>query len=73
MKEFDFTGVPEEIKEAMLGAYKASLDVLESAKEVAEEDATFMQLIGHGVSQAKKMVADVEDQIQKTIDIFQDK
>ncbi len=73
MKEFDWTGVPEELKESMLGTYHAVLKILEYAESVEGVDATLMELIGHGVSNAKEMVRKTEENIENGISIFQQK
>jgi hypothetical protein len=70
MKEFDFTGVQEDLAESMLVAYQATLDILKDAEKVTGQDATMMELMGMGVSDAKRRVLEIEKQIQMTIDLF---
>jgi hypothetical protein len=73
MKEFDFTCVPEDLKENMLGVYKSTLETLEIMKQMPGEEATLLELLGHGVFEAQRRVEETEKLIQQTIDLFQGK
>lgn len=72
-KKFDYTNVPEDLAESMQSAYDATFEILEHTESLEGESATMMELIGHGKNNARKMIAETEEQIQKSIDIFQKK
>jgi hypothetical protein len=72
-KIFDFTDVPEDLAESMQSAYDSTFEILLQAEKVKGEDATLMELIGHGMNNAKEMIRKTEETIQGTINIFQNK
>jgi len=71
MKEFDWTGIPDDLKKAMEGSLNSLYKTLEHLEKLSSEDVVLLELEGHGKTQIKRLIADTERDIQKTIDFFQ--
>ena len=73
MKQFDWTDIPQDLRESMEGSLDSLYQTLENLEKINPADMTALELSGHGRAQIKKMIASTETNIQNTINIFQKK